>query len=196
MGLADRIKNMSALKAAIIGLAMAGVYYFFFFNSGANKKSQIVGVENELSALKKEAVNIEKTFSDAKRLKSLIGELGKSIDKVVKYIPEEFTEAEIVKNLSHSARLSGAKIVGIKSRSGKGGKSHEFYDELSVGVDLFGTYGQIMDFLARLTQIERIFTVRDMTFVRQQRDGKSEVKFSTVVVGYRYKSNEQGGKEK
>ena len=193
MGLVDRIKSMKVVNAALIGLVLSGVYYLSFFDSGKQMKAQVAQVDRELSSLKQEIVDLEEAFIDAERLHQVAAELGASINKVLKYIPEKLTDSEVVKNLSTSARAVGAKIVGIRSKSQSTRQDNDFYDELPVVVELVGTYGQIMSFLSRLTQVERIYTVRDMVFSVQRQTDDAEVKFTTTVVGYKYKGNRKSG---
>lgn len=196
MGLADKIKSMTTTKAAIIGVIIAGVYYLLAFDSGEERKNTIAIIDKELTSLNQETTKLEKTSVDAQRFVDLARELGASINKIVKYIPEELTDAEIVKNLSVSARSVGAKIIGIKSRSRSVKQQHDFYDELPVVVELIGTYGQIMAFLSQLTQVERIYTVKNMSFALQRREERSDIKFTTTVVGYKYKGNNEDEGEK
>ena len=196
MGLADKIKSMTTTKAAIIGVIITGVYYLLAFDSGEERKNTIASIDKELTSLNQETTKLEKTSVDAQRFVDLARELGASINKIVKYIPEELTDAEIVKNLSVSARSVGAKIIGIKSRSRSVKQQHDFYDELPVVVELIGTYGQIMAFLSQLTQVERIYTVKNMSFALQRREERSDIKFTTTVVGYKYKGNNEDEGEK
>ena len=190
MGLEEKVRSIKVTTAAIMGLVIALLYYLAFFDDGSQRKNQIIRVEKDLASLNQEMLTLEKTFVDAKRLVELAKELGESINKVLKYIPEELTDTEVVKSLSIAARAVGAKIVGIRSRSRSAQQNNELYDELPVVVELVGTYGQVVAFLARLTHVERIYTVRDMKFnvISGDKDSKdSKVRFTTTVVGYKYK---------
>ncbi len=198
MGLTEKIQSMTALKAGVIGLGIAGAYYILLFNDGGETARRIASTEEELKKMSREISILEGTFTDASRLTKIAEEMGESMNRVAKYIPEKLTDSELVKNLSSAARAVGAKVVSISSKS-RVDSSSGLYVEIPVGIELVGTYGQMMSFLAQLTQGERIYTVKNMSYATyrgESRTSGSEVKLSATVVGYTYIPSKEEKEEK
>ena len=191
MGWADQLKSMRPLNAAIVGLVCGIVYYATFFDNGQKERDSLIAADKELAQLREQLGQLEKTLLDAQKLEKAEIELGASITKVINYIPENLTYSEMVRSLSEAARAVSADI-GYK-RSSQNAKQGGFYDEISVDVDLLGTFQQIVSFLSQLTKVDRIYTVDKMNFIaqpvtRSDRGSEIKVKFTTTVVGYKYRT--------
>lgn len=197
MSVIEKIKSMPPTQAAIIGFVLALLFYLLFFDSGVSQKREISAVTKEIGELNRELVALEKAVVDADKLYRLIEQVGESINKLSKYIPEKLTDSDVVKDLSTSARSVGATVVGVRVKSSAKSNDNDIYDRVSVEVELRGVFDEIMAFLSQLTKIDRIYTLEDMIFsIKKQGGNKSEVNFKTTVVGYRYrpdKGEDKGG---
>ena len=197
MGLLDPIKAMKPQHAMAVGLVIGLAYYLLFkYDSGQKEKKQILHVNGQLVALEKELKELEKVVEAAKQLQQQKAELGEDIDRALEYVPDNLTHIEITRSLSEAAQAVNVKI-GYRS-GGIREKKEEFYDEISVDVDILGTFGQVVTFLSELTKVGKIYTVDKMNFSVQstnRQDDEIKVKFGTTVVGYRYNATklDEGG---
>lgn len=174
-------------KAIIIGLVVALFYRFTSYDNGSALEQQIkTGEQNvinltaEVKRLKRDMVLVEK-FTTTKKI------LGETFDKLIRYLPEDFNVNDQMKIISTEAKTAGANIVSIAK--GRGGKQFQFYEEISVKVELEGTFTQVMMFLSRLTRLNKVIVVRDMTIKKVRSSGSEEgikVSFGSNLVGYRY----------
>lgn len=187
MNLEKLLSELEMPKAIIIGLVVALFYRFTSYDNGSALEQQIkTGEQNvinltaEVKRLKRDMVLVEK-FTTTKKI------LGETFDKLIRYLPEDFNVNDQMKIISTEAKTAGANIVSIAK--GRGGKQFQFYEEISVKVELEGTFTQVMMFLSRLTRLNKVIVVRDMTIKKVRSSGSEEgikVSFGSNLVGYRY----------
>lgn len=197
MSIEDKIKNLTAGKAALVGGVVALLYYMVLYDDGSSKEQGIQTMSSQLVKVKTELSQIDKTLSDASRFEKLAKDMGEEVDKVISYLPINFSATDMMKMLSTEAKASGSNIVRVRANSMARPGSHrsgeKFYEELKVSVELEGTYSQLLLFLSFLTRVDKIITMDSLTMTSSSsKDGANLLKFGGDFVGYRYL--EQGKK--
>ena len=121
------------------------VYRFTSYDNGSALEQQIkTGEQNvinltaEVKRLKRDMVLVEK-FTTTKKI------LGETFDKLIRYLPEDFNVNDQMKIISTEAKTAGANIVKYSKRQRRK-KQFQFYEEISVKVELEGTFTQVMMF--------------------------------------------------
>ena len=184
------LEQLDHVRAIGIGIILVGIYWMVGYDDGTSLQTQIANLNNDLQKNEQEIKKVEQSIEAVKRFTLKMNALGDRFDKLVRYIPEEFTPSDQMKIISNEAKAAGTNILKIKS-GGKGAK-FQFYEELSVDVELQGSYTQIILFLSNLTKIDKVLVLKSMKMktasgaVSAQGENISSVVFSGTFSGYKY----------
>ena len=191
----DKLKSMSPASACLIGIVIAGLLFFFVLGGDGSLEKSLKPIRNKKVKLTKDIQEKEKIIKEAFEYQENIKKLGKAINKVIKYIPENMSSAKMMRSLTDSAKVSGVNIIDVSDkgrvRSKPGEAANEvLYDRIPVSIKLEGNFTQIMMFLSNLTKLDNIITVEELSINSNRRIGEGMVAFSAVFVGYRYKGQQ------
>jgi|GEM_PF-2708286 len=192
-----RLSSMSPAQAAIIGLVIAGLLYFFALGGDGSlaKKTRPLIIKKD--KLTKEVKSKDDLINQAVSYKESIKKLGNTINKIVKYIPKDMSSTKMMRSLTDSAKISGVNIIDVSDRGRPNSreKESELYAKIPVSIKLEGNFTQIMMFLANLTKLDNIITVQELKIETGRRLSEGVVAFSAIFVGYRYKDEAEQGQE-
>lgn len=194
MKLADTLIDMPLSKAFLVGVVIAGLYWFVGYDSGTNWETAITGHSENISKLRAEQKQLQEDIQRAKNFKENIQLKDEQFQTFTNYIPAKLSVADMMKAISSEAKAAGTNIIGIEDRSRSQRTQSEFYETISINVELEGTFPQHLLFLSFLTRLETIITIENIDLKSAQSaagaDG-SAVKLSAVLVGYRYTGGEE-----
>lgn len=203
----EKLQQLSISKAIMIGIALAGVYFFAIYDSGSRLETQISTKQAETTKAQQELTAIKKAIADAERFQKTKETLGQELDLVLKAIPVELTPLEFMRIVSNEAKVVGASILsltqGRENRTAAPvGKDQEkpFFEPVSVNIGLEGTYNQLMMFLSNLTKVDKIVTVSNLKLQLKTDTADSTapslLKLEGELKAYRYLPQEDGDKNK
>ncbi len=181
------LKEMSPVQACLIGLFIAGIAFVFVFK-GLSQDKQIKTLKNKKSQLYKKNSEADTLIEEAKAYKKQLESLGNTINKVIKYIPKDMSSSKMMKSLTDSAKLAGVNIIGVSETRGRKNNSSELYEEVPVNINLEGNFTQIMVFIAKLTELENIVTMKKFVIKSKSRTNEGMISFAATFIGYKYKS--------
>lgn len=192
--MADKLASLTIGKALIIGLGLAVAYYFMFYDDGKNLQTLLTNTKTELEKNQKEIKSINDAIKDAARFKDIMAKLGEEMGRILKAIPEKLTPIELMKIISNEAKGVGTEINRLNSpmmmRSGFNTNKDTtvFYEPVLVDVELSGTYNQLMLFMANLTRLDKIVTVRKIKLSTSDSKNRNnpEIKMAASLQAYRY----------
>ncbi len=202
MTLAERLQyQITYARALMIGLFIGAVYYTIGFDSGSTIKVAIAKAKEEIADSETQIKGLEKKLDQITTMKKVMKELGSEFETFISYIPEKLSLPELMKTISTEARSAGVSVNGMSevrdsNSTTKVDKSVQFYEELTVAVELQGTYSQLLLFLSYLTKLDKIITVSELSMVSQAKLGDREspvLLFKCHIKGYRYLRNSAGG---
>jgi type IV pilus assembly protein PilO len=197
VNLEAELGKLTISKAILVGVIMAGLYYLMMYDSGDKINQNIKNVNVSISKQKDEITAIEKAIQVVEEFSKKVALLGDKFEKLIKYIPENFTAIDQMKLVSKQAKSAGTNIQRISQ--GTEGKKLNFYEELNVNVELSGTYTQIVLFLSFLTKLDKVLVMKEMsmTAAGSTKSGEArKVQFSGRVTGYRYIDEDKIDKSK
>lgn len=194
----EKLRELTFGKAVLFGLIVAAVYYFALYNSGADLEAFIQQTRDQVSAKEAELTTIKNAIADAERLQTAKKNLGEELDVVLKAIPEQLTNVDLMRVLSNEAKSVGVNILSINTVNNvvaapqtTGPKP--FFAPVAVTVSLEGSYNQLMLFLSNLTKTDRIITVsalnlqlRDGNVANADARGPTLLKMSGEFKAYKY----------
>ena len=184
----DKINQLSIGRAILIGMILAGFYYFLGYNNGALLDSQMAANKAKTAELQKSIKDEEAKIERINQYKKTTEQLGESFNRFLSYIPEKLRNTDLMKIVSTEAKAAGANIVRV-AEQGVGMRS-EFYEEVKVNVELVGTFQQMMLFMSFLTKVDQIITVSKLN-IRSNSSEQLDVASPSLQItadlrGYRY----------
>lgn len=204
MNLAEALRRLTFGRAMLIGMGCAALYYFIFFDEGLKQKSQLNQARTKINNLQKKIKEDQDALDRAKVYQQTAAEVGSTINKLVKLIPEKFSMADLMRIVSNESKVAGSSLATIKPGKAEVSKTAGEFEELSVEVELSGSFLQHMVFLSNLTKVQQILIVKkaDFTHLRDGRDDESPiVRMNASLTAFRYlgadaEKSKAGGKKK
>ena len=155
-------RQITFLHAIVIGLFLAGGYYGFMFDDGSKIAQQITAEKKQQKQLVVEMDKVKAAVAAVAKFRKTKDQLGDKFNKLIQYRPENFSNTDQMRLISQQVNASGVELVQV-SQGGNGDK-FKFYEELLVNVSLRGTYSDLILFLSNLTQLDKVFVVKQMAF--------------------------------
>jgi len=181
----EKLKNMSVGATVIMAILIGGAFYALYYDSGEKQQLKINQTRREIATKKTKITRADSQILAAKRYELIEKKMGEVMGRVLKYIPSNIKSFEVQRFIQKAATDSELNIVKIERRNGlplvvKGAP----FVKMPITTQLEGSFVQIMDFLSRLTKLNRIVTVDGMRFESKRRS--NIIQFSATFMGYRY----------
>lgn len=185
-GIFDRI---STGRALIIGMMIGAIYYFMAFDQGVAQKNAIAASQAQMLQLEQQIRESQVKLDRAAFFKKTASEVGTTINKLLKVIPENFKSADMMKIMSNEVKVVGSSLTSIIPQPTTVSRVAKEFEELAIQVDATGTFQQHMLFFSNLTRINQILTVRrfELTMIKEgSGDTPPSVRLNAEIVAYRY----------
>tara|TARA_Y100000031_G_C7995984_1_gene281400 strand:- start:127 stop:621 length:495 start_codon:yes stop_codon:yes gene_type:complete len=132
------------------------------FDDGSKVVQQIAAEKRQQQQLVVEMDKVKAAVAAVAKFRKTKDQLGDKFNKLIQYLPENFSNTDQMRLISQQVNASGVELVQV-SQGGNGDK-FKFYEELLVNVSLRGTYSDLILFLSNLTQLDKVFVVKQMAF--------------------------------
>jgi Tfp pilus assembly protein PilO len=190
MKITDMLVRMTIGRALIFSIALASIYYFLMYDNGGALKGQITQATNHIQELQTKLDEDQKKLDRAAVFKKTAAETGSMINKLLATIPEKFAMPDLMRIVSNEAKTAGSSMSGVTPNGSQVSPVAKEFEELSVSIDLTGSFLQHMVFLSNLTKISQILIVRklDFTVAREGRyDEPASTNMKAEIVAFRYR---------
>lgn len=190
MNVVELLNRLTTGRALLLGLVIAAFYYFLIFDSGVNQKNQIESTRQQITQLQNDIEENQRKLDRALVYKKTAAEVGSTINKLLSLIPEKFSMPDLMRIVSNEVKVAGSSLVSITPNETKVSPAADEFEELSLSVDLNGSFLQHMIFLSNLTKVQQILIIRKFDFgiAREARgDDPPVVKMTAEIVAYRYR---------
>lgn len=184
------LSGLAHSRAALVSAILCLVYYLVGFDDGGKIKAQIAAKSSEKQKIETETAAIDRQIEELRVLKAAQDRDAARLESLLKFIPEKLTKVDLMRALSNEAKAVGVSLAGLKDTGAP--KVGDLYEELSVNVDITGSFAQLMMFLANLTRLPNIVSVSQLEISYMATRGQDDVrlKMASTVVGYKYLGNE------
>ena len=180
-----RLEELSFLQAVLLAVLIAGIYYFTSFDDGA-------GLAKEAETWQKRAIEARGLLSETsqklkqgQKFEREVKKLRETYSQLLTYLPVELDTRRIRESIVQQTGLSGAKVVKVNLEEFRN-KTAEF-EEVFFDVEVEGSYVSLADFLARVTQIDKLLVFKKIEITRKSETEKdSPLVLKGRVATYRY----------
>lgn len=190
MNFTELMARITTAKALGIGILVAVFYYALLFDSGATHRAAIEASQARINQIQAEIAENQKKLDRAMVYKKTAAEVGSTINKLLSLIPEKFGMPDLMRIVSNEAKVAGSSLQDIKPGGTEVSAVAKEFEEISVTVDLQGSFLQHMVFLSNLTKINQILIIRkfELSLSREAKaDEPAMVKLVADIVAYRYR---------
>lgn len=193
MSLFDLLRRITMARALMIGLILAAFYYFLVFDSGTAQLNAIHNAQSQIQSLQTQMQENQKKLDRAEVYKKSAAEVGGTIKKLVSLIPEQFGMSDLMRIVSNEAKVAGSSLATIAPVGTKISSVASEFEELTVTIELNGSFLQHMVFLSNLTKMQQILIIRKYS-MEHMKDGRADeaptVKLNAEIVAYRYRGDQ------
>lgn len=160
MALKDDFKNLTPSKAAMLGFLAAVIYYFLIFDKGEVLIQETEQLRVEINKKNVRLQEVRSIMEDQVAFKAEVDRLSESIEQLLKYFPVDLdihnTSSKITSRLEeHNNQVLEVKAAPMKPRFAG-------YDEKGLEVEANGNFHGVMEFLASLTQLDKVVDFKDL----------------------------------
>lgn len=174
-----RLAVMTMQKVAIIGVALAVVYYFTMYNDGSTIETQIQKVQADIQQEEAKAQQAEAALKEVERVRAAVGALGEQFRVVSQALPSEVQMADIVRTVDTISKTAG---VSVKSKEPQPVINHDYYEEIPLKISMEGTFSEVTMFLYYISSLERVMRIK--SFVISVPQSNSGVNSPLAPVGH------------
>jgi Tfp pilus assembly protein PilO len=181
-----QLANLSWGKVFLGMLVAGGVYWAALYDDGSTLQSQYAIASQELADAEKQLKKTKEAVANADKFEREVRDTIEQFTKIVEFMPERASTAEMVTLVTDLAAKSGAKLTKTEPRPGS--EKADFYEMYRLNLALEGSFSQIVMFLSYLSRVPRLMTF-DKVELTGERTGEQEVAklaFTGTLVNYRY----------
>lgn len=182
--LTEKIQETSRNIFILLGLLVGGAYYVTNQGSIESIETQITQQRQEVQKREAEVQETKKIAADRKKFEEEVNFVSDQLRAALEFLPNSLKEQEILTRISNEARSAGVNPTAIVPRKAT---AKGFYEELSMDVEMEGSYTQLVMFLAYISKIQRIVNIRGLELtVKENREDSPILKLKGNLVAYRY----------
>lgn len=184
------LRRLTIGRSLIVGLILVAFYYFLKFDNGAEQQAAIATIQQQTAETQKQIQENQAKLDRAAVYKKTAAEIGTTIHKLLSVIPERFGTSDLMKILSNEAKVAGTSLAGITPGQSEVSAAAKEFEELSVTIDMTGSFLQHMIFLSNLTKINQILIVRKFDLASAPSGRVEEamsVHMTAEIIAYRYR---------
>lgn len=185
----ETISTYTMGKAFIIGLAIAGAFYFTLYDDGSAIDAQITSMSAQLKEQEAKKKDTDATLKQVREMQDKVGRLSTQYQEISRRLPSALFSIDINKSIDGFGRNAG---VNIKSKKPGENIRKEVVEEVPVEIELEGSYAELAQFVYLVSSAERMSRVKNITINDISPTGGSrKLTFKGQVVGYKLAPEKQ-----
>lgn len=189
----EKLSSLSNKQLVIGGIVLAAIYYMFLYDDGTRLENTIASTKTSIQGYQVQLQEYQKAEEEAKAFKAALDQEGPKFDAIVKYMPAELSEFEVMEILSTEVKAAGGRVKSTNAiRSAQNDK--EIYNKIEAEIGLEITYSQFLLFLSYLTKVDKIISLKKVSFSKknEELDGEMLLNVDAKFVAFQYKPKEVG----
>lgn len=185
-------QNLTFRTAILVGLAIAGLYYFLIYDDGSNLDNAIKNKNIEYGLKEQEKVKLNKNIEEGIKLKEKVEIVGGQFKEAFEFLPTVLEAEKLISDITKQAQVSGATVVKITPVKDREKEKDGIYESMGIDIELKGTFSSLTLFIANISKIKRILEVDQLAFTNGEEDVESPtLNLNGRIVGYRYITPEE-----
>lgn len=176
-------------RFALYALVFVGLGALFWFLLYSPTKSDVATLEAEQVQLRNEKAKVKARAENRDAFEAELLELNNELKQALRELPDQKEIPELVRRISNEGRRSGLEIRKFKTMPEV---PRQFYAEVPVALEVYGSFHEVAMFFDRLAKLDRIVYVQDVELEGpSERGGKVYLKVTGTAVTFRFLSDEE-----
>jgi len=189
-GLIDRFFELGGRQRLIacvaVALLVVGAYWYLLY---APRRAEIAQTRQVIVDLTAQRDSKVKLIANLDATRDAVRELVADVRRAEVRLPDRKEIPDLLSSVSSAVRESGLEIMLFRQ---KAERYHEFYAEVPVEILVRGDYHQVATFFDRVSQLDRIVNVGDISMrTPRQVGGAMVVDTSCSAVTFRFLDEEE-----
>lgn len=162
-------------------LVVFGVYWYLVYSP---RRTELVSMMQQVEDLRAQRDAKVKLIANLSAARDAVRELTGELRRAEVRLPDQKEIPDLLSNVSSAVRESGLEIMLFRQKEER---LHDFYAEVPVEVLVRGNYHQVATFFDRVSQLDRIVNVGDISMrTPRQQGGAMIVDTSCSAVTFRF----------
>jgi type IV pilus assembly protein PilO len=181
--LEGRQRLVACIAAAVL---MVGGYWYLVYSP---RSSELARLQQTNDDLRSQRDNKVKLIANLAATRDAVRELTAEVRRAEVRLPDRKEIPDLLSSVSSAVRESGLEIMLFRQQAER---YHEFYAEVPVEILVRGDYHQVATFFDRVSQLDRIVNVGDISMrTPREEGGAMVVDTSCSAVTFRFLDEEE-----
>lgn len=184
--LAGTPRNQRFSLYALVFVGFAALFWFLIYSP---TKSELSTLSAEQAQLQTDKARVKARAENRDTFEAELLSLNNELKQALRELPDQKEIPELVRRISNEGRRSGLEIRKFKTMSEV---PQQFYAEVPVALEVYGSFHEVAMFFDRLAKLDRIVYVQDVELsTPTERGGKVYLKVTGTAVTFRFLSDEE-----
>ena len=176
-------------RFALYALVFVGLGALFWFLIYSPTKGDLSTLSAEQSQLQTDKARVKARAENRDTFEAELLALNNELKQALRELPDQKEIPELVRRISNEGCRSGLEIRKFKTMSEV---PQQFYAEVPVALEVYGSFHEVAMFFDRLAKLDRIVYVQDVELASPtERGGKVYLKVTGTAVTFRFLSDEE-----
>ena len=176
-------------RFSLYALVFVGFGALFWFLVYSPTKSDVSSLRSEQAQLQTDKARVKARAENRDTFEAELLALNNELKQALRELPDQKEIPELVRRISNEGRRSGLEIRKFKTMSEV---PQQFYAEVPVALEVYGSFHEVAMFFDRLAKLDRIVYVQDVELASPtERGGKVYLKVTGTAVTFRFLSDEE-----
>lgn len=188
--LVDRFFELDGRQRLVVGVAavvvVLGGYWYAVYSE---RRTELVDLQGTVEDLRAQRDEKSKLIANLSATRDAVRELTAEVRRAEVRLPDRKEIPDLLSSVSSAVRESGLEIMLFRQ---KAERYHEFYAEVPVEILVRGDYHQVATFFDRVSQLDRIVNVGDISIrTPREESGAMVIDTSCSAVTFRFLDEEE-----
>lgn len=190
------VANLSYSKVLLATLVAAGVYFFMFYDSGAEIAEKIANTESAIVVERKKKEETVLILKEEEMMKANVGQTQKKFEEIKDRIPIKFEETELLTIVNDLATRNSLR-PGVRTRENNiavenNGKDTDLVEAFGWKTSFTGSFISMAQFAIEISKTEKLIRIGNFKILPAPATaaGTSQgglLQMDTIIIGYRQK---------
>ncbi len=188
--LVDRFFELEGRQRLVVGVAavlvVLGGYWYSVYSV---RRIELADLQTTVEDLRAQRDQKSKLIANLSATRDAVRELTAEVRRAEVRLPDRKEIPDLLSSVSSAVRESGLEIMLFRQ---KAERYHEFYAEVPVEILVRGDYHQVATFFDRVSQLDRIVNVGDISIrTPREESGAIVIDTSCSAVTFRFLDEEE-----
>lgn len=193
MTLHDILDKLSALPRTqrillyvLLHGILIGLFWWLLYSPARDEVAQLESTQVELQAEKEK---VKAIAANKDKYEEQLRQLTNDLKQAMRELPDNREIPELLKRISNVGRKAGLEIRKFQPQPEI---KREYYAEVPVALEVYGSYHEVALFFDRLSKLGRIVYVRDVKMSKpEDRGGKVYLQVTGTAVTFRFLTDQE-----